>query len=151
MGRGRLVAGETGGPVRDTIKAVLEADTELVATLTGGVYTETISRQRTPDAFDAHGEIQPCALIRVERDAQHGPFTGTDALSARTYVVVYAYQLAGYSSIDTALNRVRVLLHRSRLGAGTWDISWADDSADLEDEGLRCAMRFSRYVVTRKC
>lgn len=135
--------------MRETIKAALEADATLMATLTGGVYTETITRQRTPGAFDANGELLPCALVRVERDAQHGPYTGPDTLSARVYIVVYFYQQSGYGVIDAALDRVRALLHRAKLGAGTWDISWADDSADLEDEALRCALRFSRYVVTR--
>jgi len=136
--------------MRDTIQAALAADTTLATTLPGGVHAGTgISRQRTPDAFDAHGELRPCALVRIETTTQYGPYTGTGALSARTYVLVYVYQRQGYASIDPALARIRALLHKTRLGTGTFEIVWADDSDDLEDEGLACAMRFSRYVATR--
>ena len=136
--------------MRDTIETVLTNDATLAATLTGGVHASTeITRQLTAAAFDANGEIKPCALVTVENQAQHGPFTGGDALSARTYVVIYLYQRTGYGSIDSALARLRTLLHRQKLGTGTWSIDWAGDSGDLVDEGLACSMRFSRYVVTR--
>lgn len=135
--------------MRDTIYTALAGDGTLLATLTGGVHVDTISRQRTPAAFDANGELLPCALVRIESDVQHGPYTGAAALSGRTYVLVYAYQRRGYDAIDAALDRVRALLHRAKLGTGTWDIVWGDDSADLEDQALNCAMRTSRYVVTR--
>ena len=135
--------------MRDTIKAALAADTTLMTTLTGGVFAlRELTRQSAPGAFDANGEIKPCALVRVEAEAQHGPFTGTSP-SARTYVVVVVYQRDGFAAIDTAMARVRALLHRSKLGTGTWEMAWADDSGDLEDEGLACSMRYSRYVVTR--
>jgi hypothetical protein len=139
--------------MRETIAGVLQGDATLAGTLTGGVYAGTeISRQLTPGAFDGSGEIKPCALVRVENDVQHGPYTGGTTLSARTYVVVYAYQRAGYDSIDAALARARALLHRQRpaTATATWSIDWAGDSADLRDEGLDCAMRFGRYVVTRR-
>ena len=136
--------------MRETIRATLTADVTLTGTLTGGVYAlRELTRQSAPGAFDANGEIKPCALVRIEAEAQHGPFTGAAALSARTYVVVVLYQRDGFTTIDAAMTRVRALLHRSKLGTGTWDIAWADDSGDLEDEGLGCSMRYSRYVATR--
>jgi hypothetical protein len=136
--------------MRDTIQAALTADATLTTTLPGGVHAEAqISRQLTPAAFDANGELQPCALVRIETTAQHGPFTGA-VLSARTYILVYFYQRQGYANIDAALARVRALLHESRLGTRTWDIAWAFDSGDLVDEAMRCSLRFSRYVVTRR-
>ena len=136
--------------MRETIRAALAADAALAATLTGGVYAlRELTRQSAPGAFDANSEILPCALVRVEAEAQHGPFTSTVALSARSYVVVVFYQRDGFTAIDTAMARVSALLHRSKLGAGTWEITWADDSGDLEDEGLGCSMRYSRYVMTR--
>ena len=67
----------------------------------------------------------------------------------RTYIVIYVYQRRGYASIDAALARIRALLHDTRLGTGTWQLAWAFDSGDLSDEGLQCAMRFSRFVATR--
>jgi len=135
--------------MRETIRATLAADATLTATLTGGVHAATeISRQLATAAFDSGGEIQPCALVKVEQEAQHGPYR-VDALSARTYVVVYVYQRAGYDSIDTALARIRALLHGQKLASGTWRIDWAGESGDLEDQGLACAMRYARYVVTR--
>jgi hypothetical protein len=136
--------------MRETIKAALETDATLEAILTGGIHAGTeISRQLTPDAFDAASEIKPCALVKIERETQWGPYDSDAALSARTYVVIYAYERQGYTHIDPALDRIRTLLHRAKLGSGTWQIAWADDSDDLMDEGLACAMRYSRYVVTR--
>jgi len=135
--------------MRETIRGALAADGVVSALLVGGVYEATeISRQLTPSAFDGDGEILPCALVKIEQEAQHGPYR-REALSARMYAVVYVYQRAGYGVVDVALARIRTLLHGAKLGSGTWAIAWAGDSGDLEDEGLACSMRFGRYVVTR--
>jgi hypothetical protein len=139
--------------MRSAIADALASDAELLASLTGGVYDASevgeISRQSTPDAFDANGEILPCALVRTESDQLYGPFTSPGSISSRSFVMVYLYQRQGFDTIDVAMGRVLTLLHKQRLGDSTWEICWADDSGDLEDEGLACAMRYARYVAYR--
>jgi len=134
--------------IRSAIKSLLEADTTLMATLTGGVYGEAeISRQATPAAFDANGEIEPCALLAVEADDPSGPFE----TSSRTFVTVYFYARSGYSAIDTALDRVFALLHRQRVSdENVWEIRHAGDVRDQRDPALDCAMSMSRYTVYRR-
>jgi hypothetical protein len=134
--------------IRSAIKSLLEADTTLMTTLTGGVYGEAeISRQATPAAFDANEELEPCALLKVEADDPTGPFE----TSSRTFVTVYFYARSGYSAIDTALARVYALLHRQRVsGEGVWNIRHAGDVRDQQDPALGCAMSMSRYVVYRR-
>lgn len=131
--------------IRNAIKSLLEADTTLLATLTGGVYGEAeISRQATPGAFDANGEIEPCALLTMEAEDPAGPFE----TSSRAFVAVYFYARSGYSAIDTALARVYALLHRQRVsGEGVWEIRHAGDVRDQRDPALDCAMSMSRYTV----
>lgn len=134
--------------LRSALLAVLTGDATLLATLTGGVYGEAeISRQGTPDAFDASGELEPCALLAVEADDPTGPFE----TSSRTFVTMYFYARAGYSAIDTALDRVFALLHRQRVsGEGVWEIRHAGDVRDQRDPALDCAMSMSRYTVYRR-
>lgn len=134
--------------IRNAIKSLLEADTTLLATLTGGVYGEAeISRQATPGAFDANGEIEPCALLTMEAEDPAGPFE----TSSRAFVTVYFYARSGYSAIDTALARVYALLHRQRVsGEGVWEIRHAGDVRDQRDPALDCAMSMSRYTVYRR-
>lgn len=132
--------------VRSAILAVLTGDATLMATLTGGAYGEPeISRQATPAAFDANGEVEPCALLTMEAEDPAGPF-GT---SSRAFVAVYFYARDGYSAIDTALARVYALLHRQRVSdEGVWEIRHAGDVRDQQDPALGCAMSMSRYQVT---
>lgn len=133
--------------MRDEIKAVLTADTTLMALLTGSVHAGVeVSRQATPAAFDASSkELLPCALVTIESEAPVGPHE----TSSRQYVVIYFYERTGYSTIDQALDRVYALLHRDHLGSGVWEVTHAGDNRDLEDQALQCSMAFSRYAVTR--
>jgi len=132
--------------VRDDVKAVLEADETLAGLLAGGVHAAIeISRQGTPDAFDANGEILPCALVKVENESKAGPYPD----SARTFVLIYWYERAGTAAIDQARERARVILHRERIGGG-WEMAWTDDLTDLEDQGLACSLTISRYQKHRR-
>jgi hypothetical protein len=126
----------------------LEGDTTLMATLTGGVYGEAgISRQATPGAFDANGEVKPCALLAMEAEDPAGPFP----TSSRAFVTVYFYARAGYAEIDAALDRVYALLHRQRVSnEGVWDMRHAGDVRDQQDPALGCAMSMSRYQGYRR-
>lgn len=133
--------------MRDVIKAFLEADTTLMALLTGGMYTATeISRQLTPDVFDANGEVLPCALLVLESEDPVGPYD----TSSRLFVVLYLYERQGYTAIDAALNRIYTLMHRQRIsGNGMWEMRHVGDVPDQRDATLNCALALSRYQVTR--
>jgi hypothetical protein len=135
--------------IRETIKAALEADETLAGLLTGGIWTgeSEISREGTPGAFDGNGEILPCALVKEESQAAHGPLDD----SARLYLVIYLYQRRGYGSIDAARERMFELLQLQKLGmSGVWEIRWADDAPNLQDQALNCNLAMSRFVVTRR-
>jgi hypothetical protein len=137
--------------MRDAIFDVLDGDVTLGATLTGGVYTGVeISRQGTPGAFDANGEIEPCGLLRFSTETPIGPHDH----SARLFFSVMFYERAGYTSIEAARARVYALLHRQRVtpgSGGCWEIRHSDDVLDVEDEALGCKLAISRFyaVVNR--
>ena len=135
--------------MRNTIRDYLAADGTLMVLLTGGIYAVgEISRQATPDAFDSNGEVEPCGLVKLETEGQAGPYVEAGGISSRLYVAVFFYQRTGYDVIDAAVARTRALLHREKLASGVWEIAWADDVLDQEDEALGCSMGMSRYVVT---
>jgi len=135
--------------MRSAIVAVLQADATLTGLLTGGIYDAgvvgEISRVTTPAAFDEHSEVLPCALVKLASEAPDGPFPTASVLG----VDLYLYQRAGYGSIDAAVARIFVLLHRQRVGNGVWQVTHAGDLRDLRDEALGCALILSRFQVTR--
>jgi hypothetical protein len=136
--------------LRDDVKTVLDADAELVALLTGGIYDASdlegseITRQSAPDAFDANGEILPCALIRLGTNAQTGPY---DA-SQRTSIRIFYYQRSGYDVIDQAIDLVRVDLDRKQIGSTIWEVRWSSNLRDMYDQALNCSMAQSTFYAT---
>ncbi len=133
--------------MRETVRSYLENDAELMATLTGGLYTQTeIGRSTTPAAFDAGGDLLPCALLRVESEAPTGPFP----TSSRQILVLYLYQQRGCDAIDVARDRIYALLHRHKFTtARTWTVRHAGDVLDVGDEALGASLALSRYEVIR--
>jgi hypothetical protein len=91
----------------------MEADATLMATLTGGVYAagevglEGISRDTTPSAFSS-GYLLPAALVRQRSDVPDNAVwdEATQHTSFRQVVEIYLYEDRGYSSIDTAAERL---------------------------------------------
>ncbi len=134
--------------MRAAVKAALEADSTLMATLTGGVHTKAeISRQDTPTAFDSNDEIEPCALLKVESVGPVRPYTH----GARMVLTLYFYERSGYDNIEAARERVYTLLHDGYVTPSTgscWRILHSGDVGDQEDEALGCSMAVSRYVAT---
>lgn len=132
--------------IREDIAAALTANAGIMAVLTGGVHTDVISRQTTPSAFDAATlELKPCALVRVETETPVGPLWH----SVRTPVVVYLYQRSGYAAIDQAKDLIYALLHKSKVGARTAEVVFADEVNDTTDDALQASMCMQRYYVTR--
>jgi hypothetical protein len=99
------------------VAARLSGDATLMATLTGGVYVsgtvgiDGITRDATPAAFSG-GYLLPCALVRQRGNIPDGQVSDETAQidSAIQIVEVWFYQDSGYTSIDTAMERARVLL-----------------------------------------
>ena len=132
--------------LREAVVARLQADTTLMAFLSGGVHAANeISRQNTPTAFDANGEIKPCALVKVRNDVQTGPYN----TSARTGIEIYFYQRTGYDVIEAAALRTLTLLNRVQVDTHVWDTVWSDDVNGETDDALSCSMALSRYYATR--
>jgi hypothetical protein len=99
------------------IAARLSGDVTLMATLTGGVYVsgtvgiDGITRDATPAAFSG-GYLLPCALVKQRGNIPDGQVSDETAQidSAIQIVEVWYYQDSGYTAIDTAMERARVLL-----------------------------------------
>lgn len=135
----------------DDVLAVLRIDTTLLALLPGGIYGQTeITRQRTPEAFDANAELKPCLLVNLETETQYGPYNESSITSSRAFLQVFFYQRVGYDAIQAARERVFSLLHDQKIGSGTWSVSWVNDIPNLHEPVLDCDMATSRYQVVRR-
>lgn len=132
----------------DSIKTALEANTALMALLTGGIYNdvEEISRQNTPGAFDATTkEIKPCALIKLGVETKTGPH----ARSVRTPVRIYFYQRQGYSVIHPAMDYVFNDLNDRQIGVRVWSIEFSSDIKGQRDQALDCALASQIWTAIR--
>ena len=135
--------------------AKLEADTALMAILTGGIHDRTeISRTDTPTAYDSRGELKPCAVLRMSTTTPKGTFDN----AADTFFNVYFYQKkGGYTSIDAAMARAWLVLNTTKttlvqveIDPGfVYTIRHAGDFSDSWDDALDCPMAYSRYHVVQ--
>jgi len=132
----------------DEIKTALEDDNSLMTLLTGGIFNEVeeISKQNTAAAFDANGEIQPCALIKlgVESRLRSGYVT-----SVNTPLVIYFYQRQGYDVIEPAMSLVFVDLSEMKIGTNVWNIEFDIAVNQQRDTALDCALGSLRFVAKR--
>jgi hypothetical protein len=132
------------------VQGVLSGDASLLAILTGGLYdgleVREITRQATPNAFDAFGELLPCAITKPETATPWGPHPD----SGRLYLLVWFYQQQNHVQIEAARERVYKLLHRQEIAGATgiYDVRHANDLLGVEAQGLDVPMIMSRYVVT---
>lgn len=132
----------------DSIKTALEAHAPLMALLTGGIYVEVeeISRQNTPDAFDATSkEIEPCALIKLGVETKAGPFS----TSVRTPIRIYFYQRQGYDVIYPAMDMVFNLLNDQQIGERVWNIEFSNDIKGQRDQALDCPLGSQIWTAIR--
>ena len=124
----------------------LAADATLAALLTGGVHVAAeVSRQLTPDAFDADSELRPCGLVTMASDGPDGP----TAIAGRMLVNVWLYHATSDAANATAVARVRTLLHRTVL-PGTYEARWVFDAPPFEEDALRARGAVTRYEVIRR-
>lgn len=146
------------------VKALLEADVQLMAILTGGVWTdeevgiEGIRRgddSPTAIAFDADGYLKPCVVIRQSGEL---PFPGTQSpgqnfTGEAMTIQLFFYQNRGHDQLELAKRRSWTVLNNKRLGA-SYPI-WCDfQSGYLYDVGaLQNSTTFRqdwRVVSTRQ-
>lgn len=136
--------------LKSDVKDLLTTDATLMAILTGGVHA-VVELKRGPDgataAFDANGEIRPCANIKWGSESPFGPFDD----SSRAFFNIYFYERNGTTAVDAAMDRVYALLHRQCFSAltKTWEIRHTSDVRDDRDDVLQCSMGMSTYQIVR--
>lgn len=127
----------------DDFKARMVADVaNLMLILTGGVFTsggvglDGISRDSAPDAFDADGFLQPCALVKQAGNIPDGQVVdyAAQVASANQRVEIWLYQDRGYDAIDAAAARLYTLFQGHVL-TGTFEIRLANVLDRQRDEG----------------
>jgi hypothetical protein len=92
---------------------LLDSDAPLLAVLTGGIYAygdtglDGITRENTPDAFDANGWLQPCLLIKQRGQIPDGWVDDEiEKLESTIQIVeLWFYEDSGYEAIDAAMTR----------------------------------------------
>lgn len=137
---------------------LLRADSAFMAPLTGGLHNADtvgeISRQSTPDAFDADGRLRPCGLVVAGTAATDKSFNRIISRAARQYVRLFLYQRGGRDQIYVARNRAFALLHQRQdlalpEGFGRCsELFWLDDVLDQIDVALNTPIIVSRYQAT---
>lgn len=132
----------------DEIKDALEASYDLMDILSGGIHidVEEISRQNTPTAFDANGEIEPCALIKVGVESK---LTSGLANSVNTPLVIYFYERQGYADIAPAMDIAFNILSDAKVGTNVWQIHFDIAVNQQRDTALDCALGSLRFVAKR--
>lgn len=132
------------------VYTALSADPTLAGILSGGVYswvdTPELSRQATPAAFDANGEMLPSALVKPESATPWGPLPD----GGRVYVNIWLYDQMGFEALEAARERIYTLLHRQQLStsAGIFDFRHSNDILGAEVPGLDVSMVVCRYYGT---
>jgi len=131
----------------DEIKTALEEDDGLMTLLTGGIFNEVeeISKQNTAAAFDANGEIKPCALIKLGVETKAGPYSR----SVRTPVRIYVYQRQGYDVIYPAMDLMFDDLNDQKIGERVWNIEFSNDIKGQRDQALDCALESQVWNAIR--
>lgn len=133
--------------VSDDIKAVLDDNDDLTELLTGGIFNdiEEISRQNTPDAFDANKELKPCALIKVGTESKRGPYSR----SVQTPITIYFYQRDNYGVIESAMEKAYDDLNDAKIGTGVWQLMYDLSVNQQRDIALDCPLGYLRFVAVR--
>lgn len=135
--------------LRSVVKTAIEGDGTLAALLTGGVHAVTeISREEASGAFDANGEIQPCALVKLPSEFSDGPLS----MTGRQALDIYIYERQGYATIDQCLDPLRALLHRQKIGAAAdkiFEVRHTDDVKDQRDIATGWSLHLSRFEIWR--
>lgn len=101
----------------DDFATRMTGDATLMAILTGGVFKsgtvgdDGITRAVASSAFDSDGYLKPCCLVKQRGNVPDGQVEDEIAQidSAIQIVELWFYQDSGYTAIDLAMARTRVL------------------------------------------
>jgi hypothetical protein len=145
-GVGYYLVGDTMS-LSDDVKTAMQANTALMAVLTGGVFNdiEEISRQGTPGAFDVNSEIKPTALIKFGTEI---PLRSGFGSALQTPLVIYFYQRTGYDKIEDAMDRTFDLVNKKKIGR-VWSIEFDVRVYQQRDLALDCPLGSLRFVAKR--
>lgn len=143
--------------VLSTVKAILEADTTLLAAASGGVWdaAETgpdgINRTSTTAAFDSNLVIKPCVFLKLRSSVPDYILADDENqyVSVREMIEVWCYQNSGYATIETMRLRIYALLHAKQL-AGTFAVRWQGDIQPFRDIDLKANGLRSDYLAVVK-
>lgn len=140
--------------LREAVISLLTADVTLSALLTGGVLDASDfsfdggGMDEAPHVTDS-SRIKPFAVVRWQSSDQFGPLKIKGEIQS---FEVYAYQNAGYSTIEPALSRIKVLLDQVRVNADDRQLAYFvfnHESQELnapEQGHIPC--KFMRFMVT---
>lgn len=124
------------------IVTLLEADTALMAILTGGVYGYTtirrsgITRADVPTAFDSAGFLNPCAVVKARASMPDTSIYDLkeQVVARRTMLEIWLYEDHDYTAIESAEQRVFELMQGHKF-PGAWPASWNFTTAPMIDLG----------------
>jgi hypothetical protein len=127
------------------VRDFLADDAVLMALLLGGIYSveqtgrSGISRSSTPDAYDAAGFLQACAVLKAGETRQASPIRDSENGAAQA-LEIYLYDDgdSGYGAILTARDRILALLDRQWIDEAGY-IRWLGGAEDLRDPKLNNA------------
>lgn len=133
--------------MKDAILSVLQNDMALGALLSGGVHSAVeISRTRTPAAFDANGELQPCALVTAGMDDSLSSSMGT----VQTSITIYVYEPDWSSVANAATDQIYTLLHDQQIhpeNGRCVSLEWQSDDRGQWDAALEVNMAITTFVA----
>lgn len=108
--------------LRHVIAQAIRDDPAIATLLTGGIYPTgvldaddqtCISKQTTRLAYDARGDVLPCALVAEEPSAGLGPIP----LATLGVVRIWLYQQRGRGTIDLVAKGIAIRFDRERVTA----------------------------------
>lgn len=143
-----------------TVYNKLNADSTLLALLTGGVYhSETmkqtgINRTNMPTAFDSNGFLKPMGVIVgrsvIPIQSIKTPSTGHRVVQQTVEVYLYGDADAGYSTLESAKNRVVTLLDMKPM-ASTFAVQLTGEQIFRETPlNNACAMRIDFKILGKR-
>lgn len=128
--------------LRIAVRDRLNASDAFRGALPGGLYPLSdddpswMGPQSFPAAFDAHGDILPCCLVRDDGTFAFGP---QGARAQQAVITLLFWQQRGRRDIEAAMRIARVWLDGARLttdGLYVYRLTHAGDGAPTTDPAL---------------
>ncbi len=114
-----------------------------------------ISRDTTPEAWDADGDLLPSLVVQMETRTTRPDRMGRDVIPAIQVIAIYAVAQHGYDRQEAALRACLASLHNLRglqpiddTHMRCAEIRWSEDTGGLLDPALQVPMLASRFAAT---